>query len=151
MPKCKYCHGNITKFDKERCPLCGALKPLEGNFEETSDITQIIDTLPREEQNKIYKPHSHKTNSFLLMFLGIFGLDSFYLGFYKYGFIRIIINSVFGGGLFCLFYFLNIFKTYSLILSIVVSVGILFVIYFILGLITLFKTPKKDSNGVFLK
>ena len=50
MPKCKYCHGNITKFDKEQCQLCGALRPLDENSEETSDITRVIDTLTDEEE-----------------------------------------------------------------------------------------------------
>lgn len=149
MPKCKYCHGNITKFDKEQCPLCGALHPLDENSEETSDITRVIDTLNDDEKEQVYNPRSHKVNSLLLMFLGIFGADAFYLGFYKYGLIRFLINLVLFGIIFVVLYFF-VFP-YNILLSILIPFGVLFVIYFIFGIISLFKTHMKDSNGVFLK
>lgn len=149
MPKCKYCHGNITKFDKEQCPLCGALRPLDENSEETSDITRVIDTLTDEEKEHVYKPRSHKANSLLLMFLGMFGVDAFYLGFFKYGIIRLVVNLVLYGVLFVVLYFFVF--TANILLSALIPFGVLFVIYFIFGIISFFKTPIKDSNGVFLK
>ena len=50
MPKCKYCHENITKFDREFCPFCGGHNPLEGNDCLTQDITQTIDVLKSEKE-----------------------------------------------------------------------------------------------------
>lgn len=151
MPKCKYCHGNITKFDKEQCPLCGARFPIDENEAETCDITQVIDTVKDEEKEKMYKPHSHKVNSLLLMFLGIFSADAFYLGFYKYACIRLLINAVVIGGLFSIFYFTNLFAANAILLSVLVSFASLFIVYFVFGILSIFKTPIKDSKGVFLK
>lgn len=150
MPKCKYCHGNITKFDKERCPICGALNPLEKNYQETSDITQVIDKI-EEEEKVIYTPHSYKINAILIMFLGIFGADAFYLGFIKKGIIRLIVNIAIIAGLFCLFFFLKVYSFHPYIFSGLTALGILFVIYLIIGIIFIFKKPIKDANGVFLK
>ncbi len=150
MPKCKNCHKNITKFDKERCPYCGCLNPLEGHNYETSDITQTIDILSNKEEVKFVQ-HKKLTNNILMMFLGIFGADLFYLGFYKSALIRLAINIVVYGILFETFYFTNIFSIYSLLLSLIIPFGILFVVYFILGIISFSIKSKKDSNGVFLK
>lgn len=152
MPKCKYCHENITKFDKERCPRCGCLNPLEDNYQETCDITSVINTVDSNiSENAQFKQHSKKINAFLMIFFGVFSIDAFYLGFIKNGLIRLLINIIFMGGLFCLFYFLPVFKTNGLLLSALSSFGIAFVIYVVFGIITLSQTGKKDSNGVFLK
>lgn len=151
MPKCKYCHKNISKFDKEICPYCGGVEPLNGVTSETCDITQVIDTCNDEDIETKFTQHSKKVNASLLMLLGVFGADSFYLGFKKEGFIRIIINIVIYGLLFCLFFFLNKYSLFNLIMSLVMPLLILFVVYFIFGFISIFKKNIKDSNGVFLK
>ena len=41
--KCKYCHEKISKLDKDVCPFCGGLKPLEGVEDQTQDITKALD------------------------------------------------------------------------------------------------------------
>ena len=92
MPKCKYCHENITKFDKEICPFCGGKKPLEGVDDSTYDITQFVDIMKKSDQEVKFKQRKRVTNGLLCMFLGIFGADAFYLGFKKIGFIRLIID-----------------------------------------------------------
>lgn len=147
MPKCKYCGENITKFDKEICPFCGGKKPLEGVESYTVDITQTINTVDKKTVEN-YKQHSKLVNSLLCMFLGIFGADSFYLGHFKLGISRFLVGLIYIISLFCILYFaVNLEILYSLL----ISIGSIFVVYFILGIIGLFLNSRKDSNGAFLK
>lgn len=146
MPKCKYCHENITRFDKEICPFCGGRKPLEGIDDSTYDITQCIDIM--KGQNEInFKQRSHVTNGLLCMFLGLFGADAFYLGFNKIGIIRIIINIILFVGVSLPLYFFTELK----FISFAIAGGALFLLYFILGIVNLFIKGKKDANGVFIR
>lgn len=147
MPKCKYCGENITKFDKEICPFCGGKKPLEGVESYTVDITQTINTVDKKTVEN-YKQHSKLVNSLLCMFLGIFGADSFYLGHFKLGISRLLVGLIYIISSFCILYFaVNLEILYSLL----ISIGSIFVVYFILGIIGLFLNSRKDSNGAFLK
>ncbi len=147
MPKCKYCGENITKFDKEICPFCGGKKPLEGVESYTVDITQTINTVDKKTVEN-YKQHSKLVNSLLCMFFGIFGADSFYLGHFKLGISRLLVGLIYIISLFCILYFaVNLEILYSLL----ISIGSIFVVYFILGIIGLFLNSRKDSNGAFLK
>lgn len=147
MPKCKYCGENITKFDKEICPFCGGKKPLEGVESYTVDITQTINTVDKKTVEN-YKQHSKLVNSLLCMFLGIFGADSFYLGHFKLGISRLLVGLTYIISLFCILYFaVNLEILYSLL----ISIGSIFIVYFILGIIGLFLNSRKDSNGAFLK
>lgn len=147
MPKCKYCGENITKFDKEICPFCGGKKPLEGVESYTVDITQTINTVDKKTVEN-YKQHSKLINSLLCMFLGIFGADSFYLGHFKLGISRLLVGFIYIISLFCILYFaVNLEILYSLL----ISIGSIFIVYFILGVIGLFLNSRKDSNGAFLK
>lgn len=147
MPKCKYCGENITKFDKEICPFCGGKKPLEGVESYTVDITQTINTVDKKTVEN-YKQHSKLINSLLCMFLGIFGADSFYLGHFKLGISRLLVGLIYIISLFSILYFaVNLEILYSLL----ISIGSIFIVYFILGIIGLFLNSRKDSNGAFLK
>lgn len=147
MPKCKYCGENITKFDKEICPFCGGKKPLEGVESYTVDITQTINTVDKKTVEN-YKQHSKLVNSLLCMFLGIFGADSFYLGHFKLGISRLLVGLIYIISLFCILYFaVNLEILYSLL----ISIGSIFVVYFVIGIIGLFLNSRKDSNGAFLK
>lgn len=148
MPKCRFCGENITKFDKEMCPYCGGKRPLDGVENFTVDITQTINTIDKEKVQK-FKQHSKVVNAILCMFLGIFGADSYYLGFAKYGIVRFLINIIYIVGLFSLLYFLPI--GLGLLYSILISLGSNFIVYFIIGFISLFINGKKDSNGVYLR
>lgn len=147
MPKCKYCGENITKFDKEICPFCGGKKPLEGVESYTVDITQTINTVDKKTVEN-YKQHSKLVNSLLCIFLGIFGADSFYLGHFKLGISRLLVGLIYIISLFCILYFaVNLEILYSLL----ISIGSIFVVYFVIGIIGLFLNSRKDSNGAFLK
>lgn len=147
MPKCKYCHENITKFDKEICPFCGGKKPLEGVDDSTYDITQFVDIMKKSDQEVKFKQRKRVTNGLLCMFLGIFGADAFYLGFKKIGFIRLIIDIVIYVTISLILFFFTELSFYSFI----IPFGVLFIIYFIIGIINLSIRGKKDINGVFLR
>lgn len=147
MPKCKYCHENITKFDKEICPFCGGKKPLEGVDDSTYDITQFVDIMKKSDQEVKFKQRKRVTNGLLCMFLGIFGADAFYLGFKKIGFIRLIIDIVIYVAISLILFFFTELSFYSFI----IPFGVLYIIYFIIGIINLSIRGKKDINGVFLR
>ena len=147
MPKCKYCHENITKFDKEICPFCGGKKPLEGVDDSTYDITQFVDIMKKSDQEVKFKQRKRVTNGLLCMFLGIFGADAFYLGFKKIGFIRLIIDILIYAAISLILFFFTELSFYSFI----IPFGVLFIIYFIIGIINLSIRSKKDINGVFLR
>ena len=147
MPKCKYCHENITKFDKEICPFCGGKKPLEGVDDSTYDITQFVDIMKKSDQEVKFKQRKRVNNGLLCMFLGIFGADAFYLGFKKIGFIRLIIDILIYAAISLILFFFTELSFYSFI----IPFGVLFIIYFIIGIINLSIRGKKDINGVFLR
>ena len=56
MYKCKKCHQALTKFDKDICPYCGTVRPLEGQSDETQDVTQIIEAENIKKDFIDYKP-----------------------------------------------------------------------------------------------
>lgn len=147
MPKCKYCHENITRFDKEICPFCGGKKPLEGVDDSTYDITQFVDIMKENNKEINFKQKKRVTNSLLCMFLGFFGADAFYLGFKKIGIIRLIINLIIYLALSVILFFLTELGFYSFL----IPFGCLFIIYFVIGIINLFIKGKKDVNGVFIR
>lgn len=149
MPKCRFCGESITKFDKDICPFCGEKKPLEGVDNATIDITQFIETLPEDQKDIKFKQHKKIINILLCMFLGYFSADLFYIGFVKYGFIRLAINVS-----------MNIVAAITLYFSIN-ELGILWailypffgvvIVYFINAIILLFSKDRKDAHGVLLK
>ncbi len=147
MPKCKYCHENITRFDKEICPFCGGKKPLEGVDDSTYDITQFVDIMKENNKEIKFKQKKRVTNGLLCMFLGFFGADAFYLGFKKLGILRLLINLIIYAAASLILFFLTELSFYSFI----IPFGALFVIYFIIGIINLFIRGKKDVNGVFIR
>ena len=103
MAKCKYCHENITRLDREVCPFCGGLKPLEGTDDSTQDITKVISQV---EHAKDLKLHSKVVAAILAFVLGVFGAHTFYLGKYKKGLIILAISAILIGGLGSLIFFI---------------------------------------------
>ena len=95
MPVCKYCGRKITNQDFDICPYCGEKDPIDVKYK-TKDITSFIDPASGEP---LYKSKSKKTAGILEMFLGIFGVASFYLGFKTKGIVSIIITVLLVGGL----------------------------------------------------
>jgi len=150
MPKCKYCGENITKFDKEICPCCGAKKPLAGNGCETTDITESIKTIAPDDEARInFKPKKKIINGLLCMFLGVFGLDSLYLGYKTRFLVRLIVNAILYICLVLVFYFTN--QNSAPLFIFLLPFAIIFTVYFVIGIVLLLLKNKKDSNGAFLQ
>ena len=147
MPKCKYCHENITRFDKEICPFCGSKKPLEGVDDATYDITQCIDIINNKDKSTKFAQKKRTTNALLCMFLGFFGADAFYLGFKNIGIFRIVINIILASGISLVLFFLTKLNY----LAFIIGFGSIFAIYFIFGIVNFFIKGKKDANGVFVR
>ena len=144
MAKCKYCHEDITRLDKEVCPFCGGSRPLDGTDTQTQDMTKVIDQLDHPTEVKI---HKKLVAALLAFFLGIFGADSFYLGKCRKGILMLVISLVFIGGIGSLIYFLGWNSPFAYLIlyfvleALMIGVGIC---YFVKGDIT-------DNNGAFLK
>ena len=144
MAKCKYCHENITRLDREVCPFCGGLKPLEGTDDSTQDITKVIGQVEHADEIKL---HSKLVAALLTFFLGIFGANLFYLGRYKKGFIALAICLGIIGGFGSILFF-TVWKSpfaylvfYFVLEALMIAVGV--------GYLT--KHNITDSNGAFLK
>lgn len=145
MAKCKYCHQDITRLDKEICPFCGGLKPLEGDSGHTLDITKVIDQVEHADQLKF---HSKVVAALLAIFLGIFGANNFYLGFKKKGLIALAISIVAIAGLGSLIYFVANWASpfaylifYFVLEAIMIGVGVRYLV----------SHSVTDSSGAFLK
>ncbi len=145
MAKCRSCHADITRLDKDVCPFCGCPKPLEGDSGQTQDITKVIEQVEHADQLKY---HSKVVAAILAIFLGIFGANSFYLGFKKKGFIALAISVFSIAGLGSLIYFVAKWNSpfaylifYFVLEAIMIGVG---VHYLVSRSIT-------DSSGAFLK
>ena len=81
MAKCKYCHETISRLDKEVCPFCGGIKPLEGTDTSTQDVTKVIDQIG--DGNVKIKHKKRVIAAILAATVGIFGLHLVYTGKYK--------------------------------------------------------------------
>ena len=149
MPKCRFCGESITKFDKDICPFCGEKKPLDGVDNSTIDITQFIETLPEDQKEVKFKQHSKIVNILLCMFFGYFALDLFYIGFVKFGLIRLSINILMNvvASIF-LFFFI---KELGLLWSILYPFFAIMIVFFVNGIILFFSKDRKDAHGVLMK
>ena len=144
MAKCKYCHADITRLDKEVCPFCGGYKPLEGTDDSTQDITKVIGQVEHVENLKI---HSKVVAAVLAIILGIFGANLFYLGKTKKALITIAISLVFIGGFGSLIFFL----AWPSPLAYLIFYFVLEALMIGVGVGYLVKHNITDSNGAFLK
>ena len=102
MAKCKYCHEVISRLDKEVCPFCGGIKPLEGTDTSTQDVTKVINQLDHPVKIK------HKKRivaAILSILLGFAGANHIYLGKFKRALIVALIYIVFIGGLGSILFF----------------------------------------------
>lgn len=144
MAKCKYCHESITRLDREVCPFCGGLKPLEGTDDSTQDITKVIGQVEHAENLKL---HSKLVAALLAFFLGIFGANLFYLGKTKKALSVLAISLLFIGGLGSLIFFL----AWSSPFAYLIFYFILEAMMIAVGVGYLVKHSITDSNGAFLK
>lgn len=146
MPKCKNCNAQISRLDKDICPFCGCLKPLEGVDNSTQDFTKAFEPLSEEAKGIKYK--SKVVAAILAFVIGFLGGHSFYLGFKKVGLITFGVSAILIGGLGSLLFFtgaianaLAFLIPYFAIEACMIDVGVSFLI----------KHDITDARGEFLK
>lgn len=144
MPKCRNCGNTIPVADKDICRYCGTKEPFDLYEQSTKDITQFIDFDP-ELTNK-FKRKSLKKYAFLLMFLGVFSAHFFYIKKVKNALILLFSNLVFIGGVGALLMLAN-FSNNFYPLYWIISFGILFIMYLIIGIIVMYKGEVVDRDG----
>ncbi len=147
MPICKNCGSRLTRFDKDVCPVCGFKKPLEGVSSDTIEITAEISAV-KDDNKSSYKPKSRKMAFLYSALLGFTGAPFYYLKYYMTGMIWLLANLLVGGGIFVPLF---VFAQLSLLLSLLISIGTLYILNIILGFYFLSKHDLKDGRGEFLR
>lgn len=146
MSKCKNCGANLSRLDKDICPFCGTLKPLEGQDDVTEDITKTFDPIKLDLDNVKYK--SRIVAAVLAMTLGVFGIHAFYLKKYKLGLALLITTIVFVAGLGSALYFTGAIHN---VLAFLIPYFVMEVAMIGSGLMILLRRDIVDGNGEFLK
>lgn len=145
MPVCKHCGTRISKFDKDRCPVCGEKNPLEGVESDTIEITSEIKL--NNPEFSLYKPRKRKTFLLLACFLGFTGAHFYYLG-YKKATASIIVVTFFMMAFAILIASISSFNVF-------IGAGIGLAISYLINLIVainFYKNPAfKDFKGNLLK
>ena len=145
MPVCRHCGSRISKFDKDRCPVCGELQPLEGVTSDTVEVTSVINVSPEEFNS--YKPRTRKTFILLSCLVGFLGVQFFYLKYKRAGFIWLALNLVILAGGFCAFFF----GVHNLLLAILIPLLVVYAASIVFGLVIFFKPSFKDADGNLLR
>ena len=144
MPICKNCKERISRFNKDRCPLCGTEFPFEGMSSDTIEITTNIDV---DNINLDYHPRKKKKMLLLFCLAGITGIPFFYLRKKKLGFLQIAWSVSLFVGISLLFWFLTDIPSF---LCGLIALGVVYLLNSIIGLFHFFKQNLKDGNGEFV-
>ena len=145
MPVCRHCGSRISKLDKDRCPVCGEINPLEGVNSDTVEVTSVLDISSSEEL--AFKPKTKKTFLLLSCLIGWLGLQFFYLKYRRAGLIWLAINLAILAGGFCAFFF----GVHSLLLAILIPLLVLYAANIAFGLVIFKKPSFKDGDGNLLR
>ena len=144
MPKCKNCNNRIDRFNKDRCPICGVTFPFEGMNSETVEITTNIDVDGVEAD---YRPCRKKELFLLFALLGIFGAPFFYLKKKKEGIIQLVSNVI----VIALMSFLLVyFTSLDVLYSVLISIGSMYLLNIVFGLVVIAQPNLKDGNNQFV-
>lgn len=146
MPKCKNCHAQISRLDKEICPFCGTLKPLEGQNNQTEDFTKAFD--PIKYNLSDVKRKSKVVAAILAITLGVFGAHMYYLNRKKYGFIILGVTFSLVALVGCLLFFTNAMPN---ALAFLIPYFVMEVLMIASGITILVRHDLTDGNGEFLK
>lgn len=146
MPYCQYCHEEISKFDTDICPHCGAKKPIAQGYK-TMDVTRAFGAVDGSEY-KMPKTRSQKTFCILTMTLGFFGVHEFYIYRPKRGLVSIAVTL-----LFVLAVGLPLFLTGALAnaLAFLIPFAVVWIAHVALGIFYFRVESPKDGRGDFLR
>ena len=145
MPVCRHCGSRISKLDKDRCPICGEVNPLEGVNSDTVEVTSVID-IPSDGYLG-FKPKTRKMFLLLSCLVGWLGIQFFYLKYKRAGLIWLAVNLVILAGGFCGFFFL----VHSLLLAILIPLLVVYTANIVFGLIIFKKPSFKDADSNLLR
>lgn len=145
MPVCRNCGARISKFDKDRCPVCGQSAPLKGVTSETVDVTSQI-SFENKEFN--YKPKDRGIIMLLFTLCGFTGSGFFYIKKNSLGFIWLIANVVFLAALILIFFLAT---KIDIVWAIVIPFIISYIINIGVGVYYLLKSDIKDGRGEFIR
>jgi len=145
MPKCHYCHEQLSRLDKDVCPFCGAKKPLEGVDDSTVDITKMFDPI---KTGPSLKPRSRVFAAILSFFFGIFGIHEFYIARSKRGIALLIISICLIGGLGTLLFFTGLKNS---VFAYLIPFFVVELYCILEGIVLLTSHTIKDGRGEFLK
>ena len=145
MPVCRHCGSRISKLDKDRCPVCGEINPLEGVNSDTIEVTSVLDISSSDEL--AFKPKTKKTFLLLSCLIGWLGLQFFYLKYRRAGLIWLAINLAILAGGFCAFFF----GVHNLLLAILIPLLVLYAANIAFGLVIFKKPSFKDGDGNLLR
>lgn len=140
MPFCRNCGTRLSKFDNDLCPVCGTPNPFDGELMETQDNTQQVDPV------LTYKFRNKKTMLILACTCGFTGSFLFYLKEIKIAIIYLIVNLLVGGLLGLILSF-----TKNVLLSVILPIGLVYLVSICYGLVLKFKPNLKDGNGEFVQ
>ena len=145
MPNCKNCGARITKFNKDRCPVCGTINPLEGVDTQTIGMTAQLDL--NDDNLNFPKPKKRLAVLLLSIFVGFTGAQFFYLKHTKTALIWLFANIAILTPFILLLGFLS---GLGWIWSVLIPLMIIYVINICLGIV-LYSFPNlKDGNGEFV-
>ena len=145
MPKCKNCNSRIDRFSKDRCPVCGVEFPFEGVSSDTIEITTNID-VDKVDQN-YYRPCRKRELFMFFALLGVFGAPFFYLKKNKEGIIQFISNII---CISLMSFLLAYFTVLSVGYAILISVGSMYLLNIIFGVVVVSQPNLKDGKGEFV-
>lgn len=145
MPSCRNCGARLSKFDKDICPVCGTLKPLEGVSSETVEITSQVDLSGFEAGQKVVR--RRKTLLLYFLLIGFTGAPFFYLKQKRNAFLWLVANLAVIGGLF-VFFFLAL--SLHIALAIILPIITAYILNAAVALIYYFLPDLKDGEGEFV-
>ena len=137
----------MTRYQKDVCPICGERNPFDSTEHYTTDLTQVVQTIKKEQLAGEYKYCSKKKYSFLAILIGISAAHLFYIQKRNSAVIWLSMNLLAIGVVGALLFFLMDKNGFGFL----ISFGAAYLLNIIFGFVTFFLKDLKDGNGEFLK
>ncbi len=146
MPNCKNCGSRISKFDKDVCPICGQVKPLDGVESETIEVTSEISAYQGELSTS--KVKKRWVVLILSIFFGPFGAQFYYLKKIRFASIWLLCHILFAAILIGIF---ALAMDNGLVIGAIATLVTEYVINIGTGIYLFVKKDYKDGNGELVR